>query len=153
MLCDIVQIHIRTQISREVSLLDFNIKDLIPKHKHDSEAVNRLKEIDKELIDVSPVLDDIFEWIQNINWPVAQELCEVLPDINAEILLPRIKMVLNSDDDSWQYACIKWLIPNLSRENIELIKPELERIINNPTKYEEFCGINEDAKDIFDEYF
>lgn len=49
---------------------------LIPKHKFDFEAVKRIKNADMD--SVQPVLAQIFEWVEDINWPVAQELVKAL---------------------------------------------------------------------------
>ncbi|MFC5402951.1 DUF5071 domain-containing protein [Cohnella soli] len=130
-----------------------NLKELIPKDKHDSDAVERLNEVDFMKTDISPIIDELFEWIQNINWPVAQELCKVIPKFKTDYLLPQIRKILNSNDDCWQYSCIRYLVPELSKDMLELIKDDLLRIINNPTNNESLCEIDQDAKEIFDRLY
>lgn len=104
-------------------------------------------------MDVSSIMDDLFEWLQDINWPVAQELCTVLPRFKADDLLPRIHRVLNSDDECWQYSCIYFLIPKLNTDLHNEVREELLRIIQNPTPSEILSEINKGAKEIYESLF
>ncbi|SFS41115.1 DUF5071 domain-containing protein [Paenibacillus sp. 453mf] len=130
-----------------------NLQQLVPKHKHDLEVINKLRELKNNEVDISSIMDDLFDWLQDINWPVAQELCKVLPRYKADDLLPRIYMVLNSDDECWQYSCIYFLIPNLNTDLLNEVKDELLRIIQNPTPNEVLSEINQVAKEIFESIF
>jgi hypothetical protein len=129
------------------------IQELIPKHKHDLDVIDKLRELDPNKVDVSVIMDDLFEWLQDINWPVAQELCKVLPRFKADDLLPRIHKILNSDDDCWQHSCICFLIPELTAEMQKEVKDDLLRIIQNPTPNEVLGEINQGAREIFDRLF
>ncbi|MFD2699592.1 DUF5071 domain-containing protein [Paenibacillus shunpengii] len=102
-----------------------NLEQLVPKHKHDLEVIDKLRELDPRM-DVSSIMDDLFEWLQDINWPVAQELCTVLPRFKADDL--------NAD---------------LHNE----VREELLRIIQNPTPSEILSEINKGAKEIYESLF
>ncbi|MEK5057985.1 hypothetical protein BK126_06815 [Paenibacillus sp. FSL H7-0326] len=129
-----------------------NLEQLVPKHKHDLEVIDKLRELDPRM-DVSSIMDDLFEWLQDINWPVAQELCTVLPRFKADDLLPRIHRVLNSDDEGWQYSCIYFLIPKLNTDVHNEVREDLLRIIQNPTPSEILSEINKGAKEIYESVF
>ncbi|WP_127530095.1 DUF5071 domain-containing protein [Paenibacillus kobensis] len=129
----------------------FPIKEFIPKNKFDYEAINKLKSIDPARYNLQPIMSQLFEWIQDINWPVAQELCPVLASLKPEDIIPHIKMVLQSGDDCWQYACIQFLIPALPTEVKLEIAPDLLRIIKAPTTNEKLCEIDETAREIYED--
>ncbi|WP_088835212.1 DUF5071 domain-containing protein [Paenibacillus tyrfis] len=80
--------------------LEFNT--LIPKDKFDFERVNELKKLDAEMI--KPIIPQLFEWIQDINWPIAREIAQILIKCNEETL-PHIREILLGDDYDWKYFC------------------------------------------------
>lgn len=49
---------------------------MIPKDKHDIAAVEFLKAADTEV--VIPLLPELLEWVQDMNWPVAEPMVELL---------------------------------------------------------------------------
>ncbi|MFD2611590.1 DUF5071 domain-containing protein [Paenibacillus gansuensis] len=128
----------------------FSINELVPKDKFDEEALIKLKAIDPVEINLKPIIGDLFEWIQDINWPIAKELCIVLAGFRPEDIIPQIRMILHSGDDCWQYSCILFLIPHLSTEVKNEITPDLLRIIMTPTKNEKLCEIDARAREIFE---
>ncbi|WP_141505295.1 DUF5071 domain-containing protein [Paenibacillus luteus] len=130
-----------------------DIKDLIPQHKHDMDTIDKLKNINHDETDLGPIMDDLFEWIQDINWPIAQELCKIIPQLKLIDVVPQIQKVLNSNDDCWQFACIHFLIPKLSLDMRELIKADLLRIIQNPTRNEKLCEIDQGAREVYESLF
>jgi len=48
------------------------IFELIPKDKFDTSGIYALYKIAPD--EVEPILASLLEWIQDLNWPVAQEL-------------------------------------------------------------------------------
>ena len=84
-----------------------SIKDLVPKHKSDFSTIAALKTI--SVTEVKPILERLLEWIQDCNWPVAQQLLTVLPRFHTE-LIPHVKNVLKSNDDEWIYFVITELL-------------------------------------------
>ena len=72
---------------------------LIPKDKFDISFIDELKTINVNTVD--PILGDLLEWLQDINWPVAKELVDILPRFHQK-LVPHIQMVFNSNDDIWK---------------------------------------------------
>lgn len=127
--------------------------ELIPKDKFDMDTVEKLKNIDLNIIDLSPIMTSLFEWIQDSNWPITEELCKVIAKLNSVDIIPHITEILRSGDDAWQFTCLYYLLPELSRMNLEQTKPEIIRMINNPTQNEILSEMNLAAKDIFDRLF
>ncbi|MER1956503.1 MAG: DUF5071 domain-containing protein [Solibacillus sp.] len=83
---------------------------MIPKDKFDVEAVERLKTLPaNELV---PLLPELMTWMQDMNWPVAKPVVELLVTYPNE-MTPLIDDVLAGDDDMWVYWCFVELIPKL----------------------------------------
>ncbi|ACT01543.1 DUF5071 domain-containing protein [Paenibacillus sp. JDR-2] len=131
----------------------YSISELVPKDKFDEGALIKLKAIDPLKINLKPIIGELFEWIQDINWPIAEELCIILADFKPEDIIPQIRMILNSGDDTWQFSCIQFLIPHLSTEVKKEIAPDLLRIILTPTENEKLCESDELARKIYEGYF
>lgn len=79
------------------------MKNYIPKHKGDIEAVNRLFNL--EFNDYKDDLDELFEWLQDFHWEVSRMILEVLKRDIEKIEL-QILNVLKSKDSEWKYNII-----------------------------------------------
>ncbi|MDQ0090330.1 hypothetical protein J2T12_003744 [Paenibacillus anaericanus] len=130
-----------------------NLIELIPKDKFDMDTVEKLKNIDLDIYDLAPIMASLFEWIQDANWPITEELCKVLAKLKSVDIIPHITEILRSGDDTWQFSCLYYLLPEISKGDLEQIKPEIIRLINNPTQNEILCEMDQAAKDIFDRLF
>jgi len=107
--------------------------ELIPKAKSDYDCVERLKVAGKEKI--IPILPQLLEWLQDINWPIAQDIVEIIADYE-EHLIPHIRAVLKSDDGVWKFFLLHGLINRFSNEKLLELKPDLVRMKLSPTKDE-----------------
>ncbi|MCM3702483.1 DUF5071 domain-containing protein [Paenibacillus macerans] len=116
-----------------------NLRGYLPKDKMDLEGVAHLKTLSSnELI---PLIPDLIEWLQDINWPVASELSKLLMPMEDE-LIPHIKEIVNSNDSQWKYCILSNLVRNFTTRNKVRLKDELMRLSNNPN--------NEDIKEEID---
>ncbi|MEV5026620.1 DUF5071 domain-containing protein [Paenibacillus sp. LPE1-1-1.1] len=77
--------------------------EIIPRTKFDNERANQLENAKKE--NILLVLPQLLEWLQDINWPIAQDIGDVLVDFE-DHLIPHIRAVLNSDDGGWKFSFI-----------------------------------------------
>ena len=64
---------------------------------------------------VASVLPEILEWMQDLNWPVAQVFQPFLACVGKP-LAPLIRDALTSSDDIWKY----WLVTAVVRESPSL---------------------------------
>lgn len=122
-----------------------NYLDYLPRDKHDFERVNELKKWDKS--ELVPLLPNLLEWIQDINWPIANEVAELLLTVPKDII-PLIQRVFKTTDEIWKYWCLEVLVKRLSDEDKKSLQEDLLRLAENPTaneKYEEVDGL---AKEI-----
>ncbi|SHF80669.1 protein of unknown function [Flavobacterium segetis] len=107
-----------------------NIFDLIPKEKGDYKRAKNLKNYN--VAELKPIIPNLLEWIQDMNWPISGIVAEYLVDNFIEIE-NEIYPILITVDHIW-----KWNVINIFKDlivdekNIEIIK----RIAKNPTEME-----------------
>ncbi|MBF7090311.1 DUF5071 domain-containing protein [Flavobacterium sp. ALJ2] len=122
--------------------MKINTKDLIPKDKHDIERAENLKNYSYS--ELKPIIPELLEWLQDLNWPVAKLVSEYLESITENISL-EILDVLKTNDAVWKY----WTISIFGRvTNDELIRNEIIRIAMNPTKGEIIEEVDKIANEI-----
>ncbi|MGY3446177.1 hypothetical protein ACVW17_006178 [Bradyrhizobium sp. USDA 4473] len=81
--------------------------------------------------EVEPILPALLEWMQDINWPVAQVLQPFLAGIG-EPLAPHVRSVLKTDDDVWK----RWVLLHIvaaSPELLAMLGDDIERLATYPT--------------------
>lgn len=97
---------------------------------------------------VEPILPALVEWMQDINWPVAQVLQPFLAGIGAP-LAPHVRRVLETTDEIWKY----WVLRCIVRESSELaesLQTELLRLAQSPTSSELKEEIDVQAREILE---
>ncbi|WP_169083976.1 DUF5071 domain-containing protein [Paenibacillus sp. PL91] len=119
--------------------------ELIPKTKSDYERVALLKEAEKEKI--LPILPQLLEWLQDMNWPIAQDIEDIILKYE-EHLITHIRVVMKSNDGGWKYFLLHGLITRLSNEILLELKPDLVRMKLCPTKDEIVAEIAEKIEDL-----
>jgi hypothetical protein len=119
--------------------MPIDLTALLPIDKTDTEAASKVVAIG--LPGVEPVLPKLLEWLQDMNWPVAQILQPFLASIGAP-LVPHIRAVLATDDDVWKYWVVQGVVGK-SAELVHALKPELERLAHSPTDGETEEGVSE----------
>src|SRR4051794_33391359 len=72
--------------------------DLIPAHKADLAAAERA--VAAGYPAVQPVLGDLFQWLQDGNWPVFVVLAPFIASLGA-VSADEVRRVLQSEDDVW----------------------------------------------------
>ena len=120
--------------------MNMNEQKLIPKDKFDLDAAKRLSLATPE--QVSAVATPLFEWIADMNWPVALEIIHVLPKFHKE-LLPSIEpILLNRENDIiWKYWIISQLLIQFPKESLLTLLPIIQ-------EYADLIPHNEDEEDL-----
>lgn len=109
-----------------------DIQKLIPQHKFDTERAQAVIQTGYPAIE--PILPQLLEWIQDMNWPVALILAPFLSSIGNP-LAPHIKIILSSNDEIWKY----WILNRIVQASSELaisLRREIERLAFTPTAQE-----------------
>lgn len=120
-------------------------EDYLPTDKHDFDRVHQLKQMERTAL--LPLLPDLMEWIQDMNWPIAREVAELLLTFPNE-LVPLIKEVLATNDDVWKYWCLIILVKKLPEDMRKHLKAELTRLVESPTAGEKLEELDEIAREI-----
>ena len=124
--------------------------NIIPNDKYDLDACKRLKTAtDKE---VFAELNELLEWTQDINWPVAIEVVNRLKLLGIELADPLNKILIGKDDP-WKYYLIIHLIPHVKKEVFLLLQSEIKRIVLKPTNSEIEEEVHLEAKELFGHLF
>lgn len=116
----------------------------LPRDKYDTASAETLVSLGWERI--VPVIPNILEWLQDINWPVAVVFRPFLIAVGAP-LAPFIKAVLATDDNVWKYGILASVVsqaPELAAE----LRLDLERLCSNPSDGERLEGVSELAQEI-----
>ncbi|KQT03231.1 MULTISPECIES: DUF5071 domain-containing protein [unclassified Rhizobium] len=116
------------------------VKNLIPKSKHDLAAVKNLQKADPASI--TPILDQLFEWTEDGNWPVARPMADFLA-AHGKLIVPLVRRVLNGNDLSYKYFCLDLVVRQLPAEAFSCLIQDLERLADNPTSEEIEEGLPE----------
>ena len=110
-----------------------DITNLIPKHKLDIETAEKL--MGKSYEQVKPIVPELMEWIQDMNWPVAKKVAEYLVTIS-DNLTSHILDILNGEDEEWKYWCIGVFYIYSDETKHLKVRKVLERIAKHPTDTE-----------------
>jgi hypothetical protein len=69
-------------------------------------------------------ISELLEGIQDMNWPNAERIVEILKPISKQSL-PYVKLVLNSDDTVWKYWVLNQLVCNWPKDLVMEIESDL----------------------------
>lgn len=105
----------------------------MPRDKFDFERVQIISKMKRE--EVVPLLPGLLEWMQDRNWPIAVEVIDILLSYPKEVV-PHLKNIFNTDDYTWKYWCLECLVKEFPLEGKLLLKDELIRLADSPTKGE-----------------
>ena len=117
---------------------------MLPKDKFDINAIEQLR--NKDAQQVIPLLPQMLEWIQDMNWPVAKPMVELLLNYPNEIT-PLVANVLWGEDDMWIYGCLIELVPKLPFYSKLVLFDVVEQIASRPiiAKNEDIVHAAKDA--------
>jgi len=117
----------------------------LPRNKHDIGKVEELKKLDRKIL--VALLPDLLEFIQDMNWPVAPGILEILLTFPKEIV-PHVQDALTTNDDNWKWFILHFLVIELPLESRGHFKDYLTRVAENPTENELAEELDEIAKEI-----
>ncbi|MFY1047972.1 DUF5071 domain-containing protein [Chryseobacterium sp. GP-SGM7] len=121
-----------------------NVKDLVPKEKGDNKNIEKLKTLSFE--EIEPIIPDLLVWLQDINWPIAGDVANVLQPFTKK-LTPYLMEIFKTNDGLWKM----WILTFFGKETKdEILLKEINRIAKNPTFDEIDCEVNLEAQAILD---
>lgn len=107
-----------------------NVKDLVPKNKFDDTSIDTLKRLSYE--EIEPIVPDLLEWLQDMNWPVASEVRDVLTPF-IDQLFPEFQKIFTSNDGLWKYWILSCFGDNTTDKRFI---DEMKRMAISPTEDE-----------------
>ena len=121
---------------------------MVPRDKHDHARAELA--IAAGYPAVEPILAELLEWIQDMNWPVAQTLAPFLASIELP-LLPHLRRIFETDDELWKY----WVMLEILQDSRSLtfeLSDEIRRIAYSPETSEVEEGIDEIARELLERH-
>jgi len=115
------------------------LKDCIPHDKSDTLAIFNAKAVGFPVL--NPILPDLLVWLQDVNWPVAEEMANILSKAGPEII-SHISDILHSDDPEWKDGLLTLLAPHLKPEIWTGIRRDVRRLARRPTAFDKENGID-----------
>ena len=106
-----------------------DISTLLPRDKSDTKKAEAIVALGYPAVEL--ILAELVEWMQDVNWPVAQVLQPFLASVGTP-LAPHVRRVLSATDEVWKH----WILYCVVRESPELaasLSTELRRLATLPT--------------------
>lgn len=128
-------------------ILTTNLVALIPLTKHETEKASALVQLGFPAVE--PVVPQILEWLQDLNWPVGFIFQPFLVRIGKP-LAPYIRTILAGQDDGWKYSLLAAVVGE-STELAQTLRPELERLATSPSAGESKEEVDKIAAEILEE--
>ncbi len=122
-----------------------NDRNKLPRDKFDFERIDEVKLMGKH--EVAPLIPGLLEWIQDMNWPIAPQVVEILLDHPDEIV-PHIRAVLATEDDIWKYWCLEYVVRRLPNHYQQMLIEDLKRMETDPTEGEKLEEVDKLASEI-----
>lgn len=107
-----------------------DIRECLPRDKHDFEAVRKLNQFSD--VELKVIIPELMEWLQDGNWPISKPVEDLLLRLG-EDLVPHIKDVLQTQDSTWEYFIMVGLIDRLPVSHLSMLRSDLVRILESPT--------------------
>lgn len=135
----------------EAEMKGKNIYELLPQDKFDNKNIEKLKMLeDKE---IKLLIPELLEWLQDYNWPVADDVLQVLLQ-RENLVVPCVKEILEGPVDvSWFIWLMDLLIPTFTKEHKEEFRENLYKIKNMEVVDEDTEALAEEAEECWKKCF
>ena len=120
------------------------IRVLLPRSKMDVKRAKTIAEYGYPA--VAPYMGELTGWLQDPNWPISKVVARFFIDIGVPIV-PEIRRVLQTTGGTWKRNVLT-VVSHCSTEVVELLKPELIRIVTQPTTDETAEDVVSIAKEL-----
>ncbi|MCM1508128.1 MAG: DUF5071 domain-containing protein [Ruminococcus flavefaciens] len=111
-----------------------SIRDFLPKDKFDKSGLSSLYALTDE--EIKSVILDLLEWVQDMNFPVADEVCRIVAGHYAVADDYIINILdVSQHDELWKYFIITGLLPLIEKPS-ERLKNAVSRIAYSPSDSE-----------------
>ncbi|SDL61702.1 DUF5071 domain-containing protein [Paenibacillus jilunlii] len=108
--------------------------NILPKDKHDFKSVEALARLERSMI--IPLLPELLEWLQDMNWPIAAEIVDLLSKYTSETI-PHVKTVFSQSDTGWIYNILLYLINEWDTDLVSRLSSSLRELAQTIDIYED----------------
>jgi hypothetical protein len=115
------------------------LKEFLPTDKQDIDNFLLLKNLGYPQIE--PVLFELFEWIQDMNWPVAKEIAPYLASLGKSVK-PHIERIFATEDGMWKYWTIRSVISEMPSEDKKEFALVLNQLLNSISNNDKECEVD-----------
>ena len=118
--------------------------ELIPQNKFDTSTLCKLRKLDEK--EISFILPELFLWIADYNWPIAEDVGNILVKYpNSLIHLIKKALEVKEEDDILKYWIIIKILTQLPHKVQQELYPTIKRICEYPSATEVYEGVQEAA--------
>ncbi len=107
---------------------------ILPKDKQDIKSVEVLARMDRAV--VVPFIPDLLIWLQDINWPIASAMVELLLKYKVETI-PHIKSIFSQNDYVWSYNILAYLLKEWEPDLVSKLTSNLLELARNRDEHED----------------
>ncbi|WP_020428299.1 DUF5071 domain-containing protein, partial [Paenibacillus riograndensis] len=108
--------------------------NVLPKNKQNFKSVEALARLERSMI--IPLLPELLEWLQEMNWPIAAEIVDLLSKYKSETI-PHIKTVFSQSDSIWIYNILAYLINKWDTDLVSILSSSLGELAHTIDIYED----------------
>ena len=121
---------------------------MLPKTKFETEKAQALVALGHPAVE--PILPELMEWIQDINWPVAKVVAPFLATIGLP-LVPHIRQVFATNDEDWKMSVLRRLAET-SPAVFDAVREEVQRMADIQPQNEDEEALQETAREVLAHY-
>ncbi len=129
------------------------LQGYIPQSKHDTHLIEELSRHAYPYY--RPILKGLFEWIQDINWPVARRIVPLLVNAGTDVI-PVVREILDSGDTLWIYWTLNMILDDFRLTDaatiIQALQPQLCQKMLHPSDEERADEIDGVIRELFTKF-
>lgn len=125
-------------------------ESMLPMHREDYEAVQRLRELPLEQL--APLAPWLLDWLKDEACPIAPDIASLLLPLEVE-LIPHLRTILSASlHPIWKRTALRMIVGELSPDiSMELV-PELIHLAMNATAEEQDAEVDELAERLLERW-
>lgn len=124
--------------------MSIELEVLLPQSKSDLERARAI--VAQGYPAVGPVLPQLFEWLQDCNWPVSRVITPFLASIGLPVV-DEVRNILATTDNIWKYWVLTEVVSRAS-DVARALHLELTRLAWNPSQGEVWEEVHLAAREI-----
>ncbi|WP_157890031.1 DUF5071 domain-containing protein [Paenibacillus sp. DMB5] len=109
--------------------------DNLPTDKHDFKSVELLAGLEES--QVIPLIPKLLEWVQDINWPIAAAVADLLQKYKVHTVSHIEAVFLLRNDSIWIYNILAYLMNEWDSRSVSALSSSILKLAQAPDVYED----------------